>query len=507
MKKIKSLLAVIVTGLMIATVNPVNASATTTAPKYEINASFASEEVEVSVENPYKSEWCHDEEIVFKLSTDYEDYMPYIALKKKTGDVNYEFFYEKELGCLVARIPVNENGKYSLSLGSSKLIPLTWVGSVSINNIDNGDPTADVKVMPASDSSSAKIHVDASDAESGINKVTLKETGESFGANSCDFVVKKNGNYTIVIEDGAGNWIEKPVKIDTIDDIDPVIKVNVITEGYAKEVEIQITANDEGTGVKKIVDPTTKEEYESDNVIVKVNKNGYYVFEVYDKAGNENNKMIYVDNVIEGDLHYYIEGPTKPMNTLEYSTAGIEIKPYSDSIDAVKCVRKSDGKELPYDVHDGLKYFYDRSIKENGTYEYTLIDKYGREVEFKYEVSCIDNEIPEFRINSGDYVDHSTAAYDVHLSIIPLAKNLGTTKYFYCVNEGEWTLFPGEITISNEGTYSYKFKAQSEAGVESQEKAITVVRTADAASCLSVIGLGLSAMGMGISKRRKRNKK
>lgn len=506
MKKVRNILSIIITGLMLITVSPINASASTNEkPINDIVADNTSFGVKVYTENDGK--WCDKENIVFYIGSEHLNYTPYLTVKYSNETKTYNFIEDKLSGKLKATIPVTENGTYLIKLDSEKSMLIEWSGSVTVNNIDVQSPKFKVTKEIDPNRSFVKVNVKSEDAGSGVDNVYIKETGEKISSDDATFKFTKNGVYQMFVVDKAGNKSGYTLEIQEVDNEPPVLYLNYDDSKYVDEGVIKINSGDYYSGFSKVVDLQTNEEYTETEFTVPVTKNGDYSFVAYDNAGNSCKKTITISNIMEGALNYRIEGPSKPINTLNYSTVGLSINPYSDSLDATKCVRKSDGQELGYEVHDGLKYFYDRTIKENGTYEYIVYDEYGRSQELKYEVNCVDNIAPEFRINSGDYVDHTTTVNDVVLSIIPLTKNLGTTKYYYCVNNGEWLLFPGEITISNEGTYSYKFKATSEAGLESQEKPLTVVKTADVANCLSLIGLGLSTMGMGISNRRKRNRK
>lgn len=117
-------------------------------------------------------------------------------------------------------------------------------------------------------------------------------------SNPFIFNTTKNGVYTFVAVDKAGNSIENDITINNIDTTLPVIELELnTTESTHEDIIITATATDITSGVKRIKLPDGTW-VNGDNVTYTATSNGEYEFTVEDNAGNVVTKTILVDNIV-----------------------------------------------------------------------------------------------------------------------------------------------------------------------------------------------------------------
>ena len=188
------------------------------------------------------------------------------ALVKKLYKIVYEDGEETEWLTYEKPFKIDKNKATIYAKGITRSESESKVGSKTITNIDNTDPEIRVKGNFEKAARQINVTVNAID-EFGIDKVKFakgEQTKEYFKKNGkgirngSSFKVEENGKYTIYAVDYVGNEVIKVIEITNIDKEAPNIRINILTESYGTEAEIEIEYGD-----------SVKKEY-------KIGKNGSY---------------------------------------------------------------------------------------------------------------------------------------------------------------------------------------------------------------------------------------
>ena len=188
------------------------------------------------------------------------------ALVKKLYKIVYEDGEETEWLEYEKPFKIDKNKATIYAKGITRGESESKVGSKTITNIDDTDPEIKVKGNFEKAARQINVTVNAID-EFGIDKVKWakgEQTKEYFKKNGkgirngSSFKVEENGKYTIYAVDYVGNEVIKVIEITNIDKEAPNIRINILTESYGTEAEIEIEYGD-----------SVKKEY-------KIGKNGSY---------------------------------------------------------------------------------------------------------------------------------------------------------------------------------------------------------------------------------------
>ena len=188
------------------------------------------------------------------------------ALVKKLYKIVYEDGEETEWLTYEKPFKIDKNKATIYAKGITRSESESKVGSKTITNIDDTDPEIRVKGNFEKAARQINVTVNAID-EFGIDKVKFakgEQTKEYFKKNGkgirngSSFKVEENGKYTIYAVDYVGNEVIKVIEITNIDKEAPNIRINILTESYGTEAEIEIEYGD-----------SVKKEY-------KIGKNGSY---------------------------------------------------------------------------------------------------------------------------------------------------------------------------------------------------------------------------------------
>lgn len=165
--------------------------------------------------------------------------------------------------------------------------------TVLVSNIDRNKPvlTVDYKENPAS---SLTFNIITSDEDSDIAFITLPD-GRIVETDKAEYTISKNGTYTISVTDKANNTTEKTIEIKMIDTIQPELKISY-DHTYQQSVKVNIQAIDRESGIDYVILPD-KKILNKDQAEYMIVKNGVYVFEAIDKAGNTSIQTITIENV------------------------------------------------------------------------------------------------------------------------------------------------------------------------------------------------------------------
>ena len=188
------------------------------------------------------------------------------ALVKKLYKIVYEDGEETKWLTYEKPFKIDKNKATIYAKGITRSESESKVRSKTITNIDNTDPEIRVKGNFEKSARQINVTVNAID-EFGIDKVKWskgEQTKEYFKKNGkgirngSSFKVEENGKYTIYAVDYVGNEVIKVIEITNIDKEAPNIRINILTESYGTEAEIEIEYGD-----------SVKKEY-------KIGKNGSY---------------------------------------------------------------------------------------------------------------------------------------------------------------------------------------------------------------------------------------
>lgn len=140
--------------------------------------------------------------------------------------VNYSMYgaTERDKSRYTPTVPITNEGQ--------TIVTATTVDNVGIEsdlastkiNIDRTTPVA-IVTAPLGYSISVTIQADGLDAHSGMKSITLPDGSVQTGSHA-DYKVTKNGDYTFVFTDKAGNSGSKMITVSNIDDVKPSVHVD-----------------------------------------------------------------------------------------------------------------------------------------------------------------------------------------------------------------------------------------------------------------------------------------
>ena len=229
------------------------------------------------------------------------------ALVKKLYKIVYEDGEETEWLTYEKPFKIDKNKATIYAKGITRSESESKVGSKTITNIDNKDPEIRVKGNFEKAARQINVTVNAID-EFGTDKVKWakgEQTKEYFKKNGngirngSSFKVEENGKYTIYAVDYVGNEVIKVIEITNIDKEAPNIRINILTESYGTEAEIEIEYGD-----------SVKKEY-------KIGKNGSYK-EYTGTIKITSNEVLDLVNE-DGSLTIYAKGTDEAGNVSEVS--------------------------------------------------------------------------------------------------------------------------------------------------------------------------------------------
>lgn len=275
------------------------------------------------------------------------------------------------------------DGNFTANLQTGKA---TYVHAKAIDNAGNASaitnykyedlniPSIDVK-NPISGwtNQSISLNASATDAETGVKDI-VNPDGSVINANSSNFPVTKNGDYTFKAHDWVGNEISKLITVGNIDTDGP--KIN-LTPGMTgtwtnKGINVSVDASDTQSGVASITLPDGTAVNDS-KATFDVTKNGIYTVKSKDNVGNESTQSI----PIGGTGAAISIDSTKPDVAVSYDHAygwsnqniKVTIKA-TDKESGVKSISLPDGTEVAGDTAS-----FD--VRSNGTYRVTVYDNAG----------------------------------------------------------------------------------------------------------------------------------
>jgi hypothetical protein len=145
-----------------------------------------------------------------------------------------------------------------------------------------------------------------------IEKITLPTGEEIFGQSSYTDTLTEEGEYLYTVLDSRGLIYNRTVRV-WIDKIRPTINITADKNHLTKEVVLTATAEDDRSGIDRIVLPNNSTVAGNGNnrieVPYNVIANGSYTFKVYDRAGNYAEKKVTVNNILDLIVAYFDSNP------------------------------------------------------------------------------------------------------------------------------------------------------------------------------------------------------
>ena len=116
-------------------------------------------------------------------------------------------------------------------------------------------------------------------------------------------------------------------------------------------------------------------------------------------------------------------------------------------------------------------------VSENGEFEYWIrsVSHSGIYSDIEKVQIHIDKQKPNLVIDSGVYEDGQWTDKDIILCVENTTHNLGKLAIEYCINDGEWKIYSGDIIVDKDFVGTYSFRVESMSGLI-DEKSIKVKR-------------------------------
>jgi hypothetical protein len=341
-----------------------------------------------------------------------------------------------------------------------RIVPVTPGGTESKNystvNIQRGefDTTAPVTTSNVKDAWNKEdftVQLTATDDQSGVDKTYYSINGSEF-VEGTSFTVSEEKVHTISFYsvDKAGNKEEVKTVDLKLDRTAPVTTSDVKDLWYKKEVEVQLTAIDDQSGVAKTFYSINGSDF-TEGTKFTVEKEGIHKVSFYsmDKAGNvEDVKTVEVE----------ID------KTVPETTSNVEDKWYTEAVQ-VELTAKDEvsGVDKTFYSIDGSEYKEGTTftVEDAGIHKVSFysVDKAGNVEEAKTAEVKIDKQAPVTTSNVED--KWYTEALEVQLTA---TDNLsGVDKTFYSVNGSDFTEGTA-FTVENEGIHEVSFYSVDKAG-------------------------------------------
>ena len=301
---------------------------------------------------------------------------------------------------------VSENGEYTFIAvdrsGNTSSV------TVVVNNIDREMPSIQLSLDKSSwTNGSVGIKMVALD-DGKISKVILPDGSES-KLTDLIYNVTSNGDYEFMVIDGAGNTSKEKISVRNIDNKKPSIKLSASNIKDDNSVDITVVASDDESGIQSI-EMSDGTKLTLNNNVINVKKNGIYKFVVTDKAGNVNESIIEIANIVDKSL------VDKEAPIMSYVLSESD----KTNKDVLINVMATDNKKVDYITNpDGRKSNGSASIykvDKNGKYKFEAVDTSGNKSEIIVSISNIDKEEISAFINQSELLPDDTVDLVLNLN-------------------------------------------------------------------------------------------
>lgn len=199
---------------------------------------------------------------------------------------------------------VKENGTYAFVFEDK--VGNTTKESIKVTNIDKINPGGIITQNPTIwTKGKVTLTAKGSDGQSGMKRI--KDPGNTWTTGSqAIYTVSKNGTYSFIFEDVAGNKTTKSIKVTNIDSSKPTITVTGNPNDWTnKDVTLRFEAQDNQSGLSEVIYPDGSTQSFNNGTSTQrgtylVKSNGDYKFTIQDQVGNtqtETIKVRYIDKV------------------------------------------------------------------------------------------------------------------------------------------------------------------------------------------------------------------
>lgn len=305
------------------------------------------------------------------------------------------------------------------------------------------------------DSSTLRLTAKATDASSGIKSITLPN-GSIVNSDTATFDTKINGTYTFIATDQMGLTTTQTKNISNLDETPPTINITY-SKSYAKSITIQISAEDNDTGVKEIVLPDGSI-IRSNQAETIIKENGTYLFKAIDIAGNVTEQNIIISTIDTQQPTMDIFYSDVPQQELTFKITT------SDKESGIDFITLPDGTR----VHNTDAEY---TVHTNGQYTFKVTDKAGNDHLQSIEVQHIDQVKPEIQVdvNGSTWTDQPIT---ILISYQDLDSGLDKNKLYYKLTQTEnnpenWNIAEKDqqpLVITEEGEWYLHAMAVDQAG-------------------------------------------
>ena len=195
-----------------------------------------------------------------------------------------------------ATFNVSENGEYIVEV-EDKIGNVTRE-SILIDNIDKTKPILTSKILQSNNKKTVSVQLTASDDDSGIKEIRVLN-GDVYLDSENIAKFKKNGRYTVIAEDYAGNIVEDIIEILEIEEVDNGDGENILDDDDNKDGAVDYNVN----LINKTNDNINPKSKENANIENKGNLSVSDNDKKIDYDINTDNTQIYSEN--EGTLEVY----------------------------------------------------------------------------------------------------------------------------------------------------------------------------------------------------------
>lgn len=224
---------------------------------------------------------------------------------------------ERELTENSGTYTVTENGTYDFKVydeaGNCAVI------SKEVDKIDRTAPVIILKQEPEEwTGENIVISWECIETQSGFDEIVLPDEVVSIDSEG-EFEVSELGTYKFTARDNLGNERTAEITISNIDKSAPELTVEADVSDWTNEdVEIRWKAEDNGSGISKVILPDGTETLETEGIYL-AKENDDYVFVTYDNLGNSTKQNINVDKIDK-------ESPKVIIEKNEIGTGKVKIK-------------------------------------------------------------------------------------------------------------------------------------------------------------------------------------
>ncbi|MCQ2379717.1 MAG: hypothetical protein MJ025_02175 [Victivallaceae bacterium] len=325
------------------------------------------------------------------------------------------------------------------------------ISSYEVTNIDKIAPT--ITITPSTTSwTNQDVTVSAvfADDLSGIKSQEYRINDGTWTTYATEITMSTNGTVSFRATDNAGNTAESSHVVKNIDKIAPTITIKPSTTSWTnKNVTVSAVFADNLSGIATKEYRINDGSWTTYTTGITMSANGTVSFRATDKAGNATESSHVVGNIDKIAPTITITPSTTSWTNQDVTVSAV----FADDLSGIK--------SQEYRINGGKWTTYESGVvmTANGTVSFRATDKAGNEKTSVYEVKNIDKVAPTITITPSTT---SWTNQDVTVSAVFADKLSGIKSQEYRINDGAWTTYATGITMSANGTVS--FRATDNAG-------------------------------------------